>query len=193
MTKNKIFKAAKDILRSEGVEGITIRKVADRAGMSAMGIYRHFADKEALLNALMDDGLTRWEEIARAVRAPQAMAWLDRIMEAFLDFALTEPHRFDAAFFLPAPKARRYPDDFAARRSPVVALMMARIEEAKTQGKLGDRPAVEIALALAALAQGLISMQRANRFASERQFKALYRTAMRHSLQSFAAEPGSNP
>lgn len=191
MTRDKILEAAKEVLRTEGVAGLTIRKIADRAGMSAMGLYRHFADKEALLNALMEDGLARWEEIARAIRAPDAMTWLDRIMEAFLDFALKEPHRFDAAFFLPAPEARRYPDDFAARRSPVVAMMMARIDEAKAQGRLGPVPTVEIALTLAALAQGFVSMQRAERFAGERQFKMLYRTAVRHSFNAFTAAAGS--
>jgi AcrR family transcriptional regulator len=189
MSRECIFEAAKAVLEEEGAAGLTVRKVAVRAGLSPMAMYRHFAGKDALLNALMDDGFAAWEAIVESVRADDPIEWLEKLSEAFLDFALAQPHRFDAAFFLPAPKARRYPDDFLAGRSPAVALIMARIEQAKANGQLADKPALEIALALSAMAQGLVSMQRANRFTSEKEFKALFRSALRHCLQSFAAKP----
>ncbi|QND56122.1 TetR/AcrR family transcriptional regulator [Mesorhizobium huakuii] len=187
MTKDRIFAAAKAVLEQDGISGVTIRKVAQSAQMSTMAMYRHFADKDALLNALMEDGLRAWEERARTINTSDPMEWLEELGEAYLDFAITESHRFDAAFFLPAPEARRFPDDFAAGRSPVLTMAMKRIEEAQAEGRIGDTPALEIALALAALGQGFVSMHRANRFSSETQFKALYRTALRQCLASFEA------
>ncbi len=189
MSRERIFVAAKSIVDREGVSGLTIRKVASKAGLSPMAMYRHFADKDALLDALMADGMAAWETIVRGVRAGDPMQWLQEVSEAFLDFAMSQPHRFDAAFFLPAPKARRYPDDFAAGGSPAMAMIMARIEEAKAQGRLQDKPALEIALTISAMAQGMVSMQRANRFTNEKQFRALYRAALRHCLESFASKP----
>lgn len=186
MTRDRIFSAAKFILEREGVSGLTIRKVAARAGVSPMAMYRHFADKDALLNALVEDGLAAWEKIMSSLRAQDPIEWLEQLLEAFLDFALTEPHRFDAAFFLPAPSARQYPDDFVAGRSPAIAMLMVRIDQARADGRVGDKPALEIALSLSALAQGLVSMQRANRFSSEKQFKILFRTTLRHCIESFA-------
>jgi len=185
MTKDRILSAARVVLESEGIEGLTIRRVAQRADLSPMALYRHFADKEALLNALMEDGLAAWEKIVRGIRARDPLEWLLALGEAHLDFALTQPHRYDAAFFLPAPAARRYPDDFAAGNSPAIAMVMARIDEAKAQRRLRDKPTLEIALALAAAGHGFVSMQRANRFVSEKQFKALYRAGQRHLLDFF--------
>src|SRR6185437_3898311 len=118
MTKDRILSAAKAVLERDGIEGLTIRRVAQRAKLSPMALYRHFADKDALLNALMEDGLGAWTDIVRGIRAADPLEWMDALAEAYLDFALTQPHRFDAAFFLPAPAARRFPDDFAAGRSP---------------------------------------------------------------------------
>lgn len=187
MSKDRIFAAARTILDNEGIEGLSVRKVATRAGVSTMAMYRHFADKDALLNALMDDGLAAWEKNVRAIRAEDPMEWLEAVIEAFLKFALAQPHRFDAAFFLPAPEARRYPDDFVAGRSPVIAMIMIRIDQAKADGRLGGTPAVDVALALASMAQGLISMQRANRFSSDKQFRALFRAQLHHCLQSFVS------
>jgi AcrR family transcriptional regulator len=189
MTRDRILAAAKAVLDREGIPGLTIRKVATRAGMSPMALYRHFADKDALLNALVADGLEAWEKVVRSLRAEDPLQWLEEMTEAYLDFALTQPHRFDAAFFLPAPQARRYPDDFAAGQSPVIAMLMVRIDQARAAGRIGDRPALEIALSLSAMAQGLISMQRANRFAGEKHFKALFRSTLRQCIESFSAQP----
>jgi len=156
-----------------------------------MALYRHFADKDALLNALVQEGLAAWEKKVRTLRAADPIEWVYELQDTFLDFALTQPHLFDAAFFLPAPDARQYPDDFVAGRSPVIAMLMVRLDQARTDGRLSDNPSLEIALELSALAQGLVSMQRANRFSSERQFKALFRTTVRHCIESFSTtSPG---
>ena len=189
MSRDRIFAAAKATVAEDGVSGLTIRKVAKRAGMSPMALYHHFADKDALLNALMVDGFGAWEKIVRSVRARDPMRWLERVMEAFLAFALAEPHRFDAAFFLPASQARQYPDDFVAGRSPAIAMIIVRIDQAKADGRLGQESALDVALTLSALAQGMVSMQRANRFSSEKQFKALFRSTLRRGLESFSANP----
>ena len=189
MTRHRILAAARAVLDRDGVPGLTVRKVAARAKLSPMAMYRHFADKSALLDALMDDGLAAWDEIASSLTARHPIAWLQELTEAFLDFALTKPHRFDAAFFLPAPNARRFPDDFAAGRSPVMAMVILRIDQAKSDGWLGNKPALEVALSLAALAQGLVSMHRGNRFSSEEQFKTIFRTALRHCLESYSVKP----
>jgi AcrR family transcriptional regulator len=186
MTRERIFSAAKAVLEREGVTGLTIRKVATRAKLSPMALYRHFADKDALLNALVEEGLDAWEKMVGALRAEDPIDWIYELQETFLDFALTQPHLFDAAFFLPAPNARQYPDDFVAGRSPVIAMLMVRLDQARIDGRLSDKPSLEIALELSALAQGMISMQRANRFSSEKHFKTLFRTALRHCIESFS-------
>jgi AcrR family transcriptional regulator len=189
MSRDRIFNAAKTVLEKEGVSGLSIRSVADAAGMSPMAMYRHFKDRDALVNELMRDGFVAWEEIARSVHDPDPLRWIGKGFEAFLAFALEEPHRFDAAFLLPATGARRYPDDFAAGRSPVMAMFIARIEEAKAKGHFGGTSSLEIALALTALAQGMISMYRASRFSGEEQFKALYRRVMHNTLAAYAEKP----
>jgi AcrR family transcriptional regulator len=189
MSKDRIFSAAKTVLEQEGIAGLSMRRIAQQSGMSPMSLYRHFADKDALLNALMADGLGAWEERVRAIQATAPLQWLERLTDEFLAFALEEPHRFDAAFFLPAPKARRYPDDFAAGRSPVIAMAVLKIDEAQADGVLGGAPALDVALALSALAQGLVSMHRARRFSGDAEFSALYRSVLRRSLKSLSIEP----
>jgi AcrR family transcriptional regulator len=193
MTKDRIFSAAKTVLDREGISNLTIRKVATGAGVSPMALYRHFADKDALVNALVEDGLVTWEKAVRSLTARDPIEWLNELLEAYMHFALKQPHRFDAAFFLAAPNARQYPGDFAAGRSPVIAMIMVRIDQARADGRVGDRPALEIVLSLSALAQGMVSMLRANRFSDERHFKSLFRTVLHHCIESLstAASPSA--
>jgi AcrR family transcriptional regulator len=186
MSKERILTAAKAVLEQTGAAGLTVRKVTDEAGLSPMAMYRHFANKDSLLNALMEDGLDAWEQIARAVRVEDALGWLVSLGEAYLEFALTEPHRFDAAFFLPAPRARQYPQDFAMGRSPVMAMVMARLDRAKASGQLRQQSTLEMALGFAALLQGLVSMYRANRFGDEAEFRSLFRAQVRQNLDLLA-------
>jgi AcrR family transcriptional regulator len=192
MSKDRIFSAARTVLDQQGIVGLSMRRIAQESGMSPMSLYRHFADKDALLDALMADGLAAWEERVRAIPAKAPLQWLARLTDEFLSFALEEPHRFDAAFFLPAPKARQYPDDFAAGRSPVIAMAVIKIDQARAEGLLGDTPALDVALILSALGQGLISMHRARRFSSDVELAALYRSVMRKTLKSLLNLPKRN-
>ena len=182
----RIFIAARELFDAEGLAGLSMRRIADAVGITPMAIYRHYADKDALIDALMLDGFAVWEARVRGIAARDPRRWLAALMEAFIDFALMEPRRYEAAFLLPARKARRFPDDFVAGRSPVVSMAYARIEAARAKGYFGDAPASEIGLAVAAMGQGFVSMYRAGRFVGEKEFRAAYRSALTHCLNSFA-------
>jgi len=184
-TQARIFAAARALFDQNGAEGISMRKIADRVGITPMAIYKHFPDKDALLNALMLDGFAAWEARAAKLEATEPLAWLLAMGEAFLDFALTEPRRYEAAFLLKASAARRYPGDFEAGRSPVVSKMMARVDEAKARGLVADIPTIDITISFTALVQGLVDMYRAGRFGDEGDFHAAYRKALVHCIQSF--------
>jgi AcrR family transcriptional regulator len=184
-TQNRIFAAARQLFDQGGVEAVSMRRIAGKVGITPMAIYKHYPDKDALLNELMLDGFAAWEAKVDAIKAKGPLAWLERVNDAFLEFAITEPRRYEAAFLLRASRARQYPHDFAAGRSPVVSKMQAQLAAAQTDGIIADVPVTEIALTIAALNQGLVAMYRAGRFAGEEEFRAAYRAATRHCFRSF--------
>lgn len=153
-----------------------------------MAVYRHFADKEALINALMEHGFSAWEDRVNRIERADPLSWLEVFVDEFLTFSIEQPHLFDAAFFLPASKARQFPDDFAAQRSPTISLAVARIEQAQAQGFLGGGTPLIIALTLWGLGQGLISLHRAQRFSDDTQFKHLYDQTFRNYFESLKLE-----
>src|ERR671918_777489 len=68
-------------IRAEGVDGLTLREIGSRVGVSRTALYRHFADKRALLAAVATEGFrtlrqqlaAAWEEGGRQRRALDAM------------------------------------------------------------------------------------------------------------------------
>ncbi len=154
-----------------------------------MAIYRHFENKEALIDALVLDALTEWAARVEALPQADGVAKLEQIAEAYLDFALREPRRFEAAFLLPSRKARRYPDDFAAGLSPAGNIQLKAIKEGVRQGELAGASPVELMTINAGLGQGLVTLYRAGRIAGgEEDFRALYRSAFRRLFASFGME-----
>jgi AcrR family transcriptional regulator len=182
-TKQLIFQAAKKRFEREGLAGLSMRNLAKDVGLTPMALYRHYADKDALIDALTADALEEWYARIAAIREPDAMAWLKQAGDAFLDFALQAPRRFEAAFELPARNARRYPDDIAVGKSPVLKLTIDHI--ARTQRARAAAPPAEIAMAMWALGQGMVSLYRANRFTGEAEFRAAYRGALAHLLAGY--------
>ena len=53
-TKERILTAALEIFSRKGYEGTNIRELAASLGLVKSGIYKHFENKEAIWNALLD-------------------------------------------------------------------------------------------------------------------------------------------
>lgn len=55
LTRRRILDAARDVVEHEGLDGLSMRKVATYAGSKVMSLYRHIEDKDDLLDALVDE------------------------------------------------------------------------------------------------------------------------------------------
>lgn len=191
-TRDRILKAARKLFDDKGIDAVSLRTVAKRVGITPMAIYRHYKNKDDLIDALVLDALDEWSARVEALPPCNGLEKLEQIARAFLDFALEKPRRFEAAFLLPSRKARRYPDDFVAGRSPVGNIQLEILEDARTRGLIKNIAPVEIMVTNSAFSQGLISLYRAGRIAGgEDEFRALYLRAMRRVTQSFLSENAS--
>jgi AcrR family transcriptional regulator len=87
-------------IQAEGVEGLTLREIGARVGVSRTALYRHFADKRALLSAVATEGfrtlrqrlVTAWEEGGRGRAAFESMG------VAYIRFAVANPAHYRVMF-----------------------------------------------------------------------------------------------
>ena len=67
----KLLKAAAEVLGQHGVEGATIPRIAQHAGLTPGAVYRRFPDKDALLETVILGILERQDERLRVALTPQ--------------------------------------------------------------------------------------------------------------------------
>jgi len=98
--RDEILHAAKELFLEQGYDSTTIRKIADRVGISAPALYLYFRDKEALLLALCDQTfghlIVAIDEIERTVAEP--LERVRRFGEAYARFGLTHPDEYRLIF-----------------------------------------------------------------------------------------------
>ena len=87
-------------IQSHGVEHLTLRAVGDRLGVSRTALYRHFADKSALLAAVAGEGfrMLRVELLAAWHGAGEGRAGFDAMGVAYVRFATTHPSHYRVMF-----------------------------------------------------------------------------------------------
>ena len=88
-------------LREQGVEQLSLRDLARQAGVSHAAPRRHFADRQALLDALAAGGFTRLaDEVAAAVAdaGPDFRARLRATGAAYVRFATGDPALMELMF-----------------------------------------------------------------------------------------------
>lgn len=54
LTRDRVLDEAWDLLRAEGVDGLSMRALSQRLGVVPMALYRHVQDKDDLLDGLLD-------------------------------------------------------------------------------------------------------------------------------------------
>jgi AcrR family transcriptional regulator len=87
-------------IQAEGVEHLTLRTAGNRLGVSRTALYRHFADKQALLTAVGTEGFrmlrealaNAWESNGRRRAGFEAMA------DAYVGFAIENPSHYRVMF-----------------------------------------------------------------------------------------------
>lgn len=98
--REEILQAAKELFLELGYEATTIRRIADRVGVSAPALYLYFPDKEQMMLALCDQTfgflLESIAEIESTVGDPRER--IRRFGEAYLKFGLAHPDEYKLIF-----------------------------------------------------------------------------------------------
>jgi AcrR family transcriptional regulator len=179
-TKDRIAEQASVLLEAEGADAVTMRRVAAALGMTAMAAYRHYPDRDGLMNALADRGFAALTERLRAV--PLAGTFderMTRILDINLDFALERPKMFDLMFLRNRKGARQFPQDFAAGKSPTGNVFAELMTEGMASGEIAQANVWEIVFECGALLQGLVMLYLGGRMAGgEDEFRKTCHRAM---------------
>ena len=188
-TEERIAETALKLLETGGEDGVSMRRVATAVGITPMAIYHHFADRKTLLNFVVDREFTKYSESLQAT--PRRGTYESQIltcMDAYIDYAFAHPRIFDYVFAEPRPGARRFPEDFRARRSPTLNPVADLLQKAMEAGYLKQDDVWELAMELWAHTHGYVALYRGGRLdLPEKEFRALVRRSIRRMIHGLKA------
>lgn len=166
--RQRVLTAALTVLQRDGLEGVTMRGVAEAAGVTATALYRHFEDKDQLLRELGREAGALFRDYLEPALARERPA--DRLLGVLVcarRFALDQPHYYELLFLTRLGPARSYPRDYR-RAGGDFALLRELVQDAISDGFLRRDDPVPVALTLASHLHGLLRLWRLQRFGRDR-------------------------
>ncbi len=156
-----LLDAALHIVKTQGTEALTVRAAARLAGVSQAAPYRHFANKEAILIAVAEDGFHSLMAAMRHATAASGDSPLERLRAVglgYVTFATSHPSHFRVMF------GREMADRSASPALRQVAadtfiMLVDAISDCQRAGLVrSEEPAAELALTAWSSVHGLSAL-----------------------------------
>jgi AcrR family transcriptional regulator len=160
--KNALIQAGIDIVTAEGVYGLTLRKVARRAGVSHNAPYAHFEDKQALIAAIALEGHVKIHLLIEKVVAKHPDEPLEQLLNlawAYVQFGLESPAHYKITFSGLIENEKNYPR-FVEVSQHSLQLLQKIVGDCQKAGVLNshDKPVGLLAVSAWSLIHGLVSL-----------------------------------
>ena len=162
-----ILDVARRLFISEGMERVTMRRIATELGCSATALYRHFRDKEELINQICHHDFQELQaDFLAALQGGDALTRLRALCAAYLRFAQRQPHHYRLLFM--TPMSNEQAQSLKANHSDIhgdpskdgYALLAATVKAAQQEGLLrGDLDAHLLAQVLWAGLHGGVALE----------------------------------
>jgi AcrR family transcriptional regulator len=171
---------AQERFARHGVDGVSMRQLADALGCSPMTPYRYFRDKDDILAAVRAAAFDRFsaalEGAARQAEGDLRAAG-QATGEAYVRFALSDPDAYRLMFDLSQPHPDRYPELVRAstRARRVMSAALARLVKA---GIFAGDPEL-LGHVFWATLHGLVVLHLAGKLPATPDFSTIQREAMR--------------
>ncbi|MGH7475555.1 MAG: TetR/AcrR family transcriptional regulator [Longimicrobiales bacterium] len=165
--RTRIVEAARDILSETGLDGLSVRSIAERIEYSPATIYVYFQNKDEVIRAVVAEAFCRLgdymrADLAQVDREAPATARLLATSRAYVRFALENAAYFRVMFELPAVAhmecAEPHPDDVSMTEEQPWDYVLAASESAVAQGEVAARTPQHCAVLGWGLIHGLTSL-----------------------------------
>jgi AcrR family transcriptional regulator len=145
-------------LRDDGLEGLSLRELARQVGVSHGAPRRHFADRQALLDALAESGFARLGAELRAALEKAGEAYEARLRAtatAYVRFAISDAALLELMF---AGKHRQQSGALGEAADRAFSVILDLIREGQASGVLEPGEPERIGLLLFATMQGVAAL-----------------------------------
>ncbi|MEN9564283.1 MAG: hypothetical protein RIR73_2527 [Chloroflexota bacterium] len=158
--KNALIQGGVEILAKEGVDGLSLRKVAQHAGVSHSAPYAHFPDKQSLIAAISTEGFIQLYAELEAAVSPYSKNPKKQLIEgakAYVRFAEKNTDTFKIMFSGVLEKEKDYPS-FVEISSKTFKLVVEVVQTCQNAGILPTAPADLMAVSVWGQVHGIVAL-----------------------------------
>jgi AcrR family transcriptional regulator len=160
-TRSRILNEARELLLEAGLSGFSMRALAERVGVTATALYRHFDDRDALLASLLDQGFrTFGSYLMRALSGATPLERFRLTGKGYLDFALEHPRDYELMFLTNCEDLglQRLSEEIAQRAQSTFVFLVDRVSECMEAGVFARADSRTVAVYVWAQTHGLASL-----------------------------------
>ena len=152
LQREAIVEAARDLIVSDGLEALSLRRIAGQLGVTAPALYAHVRDKQDLLRAVAEG---EFDELVSRFEAVTATDPVERIRahgRTYVTYAREQPELFRVMFLFPpdlTPATVPFPDEMRLPgATKAFAVAGAAVDEAVAAGAIATDDPLLVALTL---------------------------------------------
>jgi AcrR family transcriptional regulator len=185
VNRETILQQAQAMIEAEGVEHLSLHKLAAALGVKAPSLYRYFTHKADLLQAV---NLATNQALVAALGHTQTLAGTDpaqrflAMAQAYRAFAQANPATYGLAYSNLLPEARPDPQTLEALALPIQALMAEIVGAERSLAALRGAWA---------LLHGFVTLELNGQFQRGGDLDAAFAQAVRAYLMGWQAIPGT--
>ena len=153
-SRTRLITTAVTLLNEEGVQAVTLRRIARAAGVSHGAPLRHFGGRAELLSAVATEGFAELHKRSEKLPETDPQARLLTACRLYLEFALANPAMFELMFRHDLTN----PDDLAELHNEVLAWFTDLVMAAQSGGWRAGADARALAASLWAALHGLAEL-----------------------------------
>ena len=150
--RRALIAAALPLIDREGLESLTLRRLASQVGVSHAAVYRHFRDKQALVDALALEGMMEMRRALQGSLSGQSdpVAAFRAFYRAYVTYAVEHPVHFRVMYGVSGGKG-----PLAEAREEMLGMLIAGVEACQRAGAVAPGPPEPLAVAAWSLVHGL--------------------------------------
>lgn len=173
-----LLKAASDLLATEGPAALTVRRIANAAGVSTMNVYSRFGGKDGVVERLFIEGFTRLgASMNSATQTDDPIADTLSCGMSYRKFAIDNPTLYAVMFDRVVPDYRPSVDALLFA-SATLDLLAKRLQRAMDAGALRPADPLHTAALVWATCHGVVSLELKAVAPSAIDWPAVYQQAM---------------